>query len=106
LKEGGTIQNDLLPFDVQVVRYMVNSDRPQEARSGEKNPATAGDRLALVAAPRPEVSGADPEQTIDFPSAYVSFKAKWSGEVLGTYLVTMWWSDYLKLWGEDRPQQV
>jgi hypothetical protein len=106
LKKEGTIQHELLPFDVEVVRYLTNSDRPVDVQPGEPNPATAGDGLTLAAVPRPDVSGADPDQTIDFPSAYIRLKKKESGESLGTYLVSMWWSDYLQMLGKVRPQQV
>jgi hypothetical protein len=106
LKQGELIRHDRLPFDVEPVRYMVNSDMPRPAEPGVPNPATAGDGRMLVARPRPPVTGTDREQSDDSPAAYLAFKKKDSGESLGTYLVSSWWSDYLRMQGQDRPQQV
>lgn len=92
LKRGGLIQDNALPFDVQVDRYMVNSATPHAPAEGVKNPATAGDGLALIAEERPVVSGADPNQRLDLASAYVTLKKKGTGESLGTYLVSLWFS--------------
>ena len=93
LRRGGVIQHDLLPFDVEVVRYMSNSallDLQQAGGDAKKeNPATAGAGLAEVAVPRPEVSGTDQEQKVDIASAYVTFKKKQTKEVLGTYLISL-----------------
>jgi hypothetical protein len=106
LEEGATIQHELLPFEVDVVYYMINSAMPRAAAPGSPNPATAGDGRALIAAPRPPVTGMNREQSTNFPAVYVALKKKASGETLGTYLVSSWWSDYLQMYGQDRPQQV
>jgi hypothetical protein len=90
LRKGGTISDARLPFDVEVVKYMVNSDYPAEADAGAANPATAGDGVALVARERPENRGT--EGAIDFPAAYLTFRDKQTHESLGTYLVSMWFS--------------
>jgi hypothetical protein len=90
LKKGGLIRNDALPVDVEVVRYMRNSALLREIPSGADNPATAGAGRSVAAVERPEVSGTDPEQKVDAPSAYVSFKKKGTGESLGVYLVSLW----------------
>jgi hypothetical protein len=106
LKEDGLIRDDRLPFDVEPVRYMVNSTAPQEVDPGAPNPATAGDGKKAIVRPRPAVTGIDREQSSDVPSMYVAFKKKGGGESLGTYLVSNWWSDYLERHGEYRPQRV
>jgi hypothetical protein len=106
LRRGGTIRNEMLPFDIQVVRYMTNSSRPDKATGGMSNPADAGDGKVAMVQERPETRGVDPEQEEDAPSAYLTFRDKASGDSLGTYLVTWWWSDRLSLWGEERPQHV
>jgi hypothetical protein len=90
LRQGGLILDDLLPFDVEVVRYMVNSGVPGDAKSGADNLATTGLGQEYVAIDRPEGNGVEPEQKSDVPSAYVTFKKKGSGESLGTYMVTPW----------------
>jgi hypothetical protein len=102
LKKGGRIQDDHLPFDVEVVRYMVNSSRPGRPGPGQENPATAGDGRYEVAVERPEISGTDPEQNVDLPSVYLKLTEKGTSKDLGTYLVSMWYSSV----GEDRPQVV
>ncbi len=115
LLQQGTIHHEDLPFDIEVQQYMANSvfapadaalkqsagvDRSligllarqgvliEKAPEGTVNPATAGLGLSVVAVPRPEVSGAETGQQADFPSAYLTFRRKDSGEVVGTYLVS------------------
>ncbi len=91
LKKGGLIRNELLPFDVRVDRFMVNSAEPVPPQSGEKNPATAGLGLKAVAVPKEAGVGVDPDQKVDVPSAYVTLLKKGTDESLGTYLVTPYW---------------
>jgi hypothetical protein len=92
LRKGGTVSRPELPFDVEVVKWMRNSTEPQPVSPGDPNLATAGDGLRVTTTERPEISGVDPDQKIDLPAAYVTFKKKGSGEVLGTYLVSLWQS--------------
>jgi hypothetical protein len=92
LRKGGTIQNDLLPFDVEVLKYMVNSDLYEKAPEGVTNPATDGSGLTVVAVEQPEVSGAAAEQRDDIASMFVTFKEKGTGKALGTYLVSQWFT--------------
>jgi hypothetical protein len=89
LKGGGLIQSDLLPFDVEVHKtngYMPNSRLVKPETSQEPNAATAGAGLERLALPKPEVTGTDPEQKMDFPSIYVTLKRKADGQDMGTYL--------------------
>ena len=88
LKKGGLIQHELLPFDVQVDRYMVNSFPPKPAKAGASNPATAGLGLKEMADPKDPGVGVDPDQKVDMPSAYVTLKKKGTDEALGAYLVS------------------
>jgi hypothetical protein len=105
LRKGGLIQHDDLPVDVEVVRYMVNSNVVGPA-PGTENPATVGHGLRAVAEGQPEVSGASADQRIDMPSAYVTFKKKGTDQSLGTYLVTTWLSDRWVTQLPDEPQQI
>ncbi len=91
-KIGSTIHNDLLPFDVEPKVWMPNSAEPRAPEKGTENLATAGDGLQKVARQVPQVSGTDTEQKIDIPSAYVTLKDKTTGQPLGTYLVSLWFS--------------
>src|SRR5262249_26539412 len=92
------VRNEELPFDIEVVDYMVNSSPPEEPAEGAHNRATAGDGRLVMARERPEVSGTESE--VDVPSAYLTFKDKETGRSLGTYLVSVWWSAMA-----DRPQR-
>lgn len=100
LKKPGLVRHELLPFNVEVLRYMNNSAKPVPAEADAEVVANKGDGKFEVAEPRPEVSGTDPEQKVDFPSAYIRLTDKESGEELGTYLVSLWY------YVEDRPQTV
>jgi hypothetical protein len=88
LRKGGTIRNALLPFDVTVEKYMVNSELGK-IRGRVANPATAGDGLKWLAEERPEVSGADTDQKRDITSAYLTFRQKDTGKAIDTYLVSI-----------------
>jgi ABC-type transport system involved in cytochrome c biogenesis permease subunit len=100
LRKGGRISHDSLPFDVEVVRYMVNSTAPVKAGPEAENPANAGEGVRLVTTPKAEGSGVASEQKIDLASAYVTFKDKKTDQSLGTYLVSLW------LTLDERDQQV
>jgi hypothetical protein len=89
LKRLGLIQHEALPVDVEVLRYMRNSEIPDAIPPGTENPATAGHGRSVVALQRRDVAGTDQEQKVDAPSTYVTFKRKDSGESLGTYLVSV-----------------
>ncbi len=106
LKAGSTISSPELPFDIEVVRYMSNSAAPRPLKDGDKNLATAGDGRTRIADKRDEVSGTDPDQSVDMPAAYVTLKRKDNGSVIGTYLVSTWWSDYWLSMHVERPQEA
>jgi hypothetical protein len=89
LKQGGIISNDDLPFDVQTVKYMVNSHEPISP-DGKDNPANSGIGKSQWIEEKPEGSGVSQDQREDMPSAYVTFLKKGTAEPLGTYLVSMW----------------
>jgi len=92
LAKGGDIDDDKLPFKIHVDQYMVNS-RIDKLEPNETSPATRGTGVHEIARERPEVSGTDPNQPIDIPAAYLTFKRKDNGESLGTYLVVLQTSD-------------
>ncbi|GMQ80255.1 MAG: cytochrome c biogenesis protein CcsA [Planctomycetia bacterium] len=84
LREGATIRDEALPFDVVVVRSFANSTLEAPA-PGVSNPATAGTGLRQIATQAPLVSGTD--NKVNLPSAYVEFRQKDGSGPLGTYLV-------------------
>lgn len=107
LAKEGLIQNDDLPFDIRVDRYMVNAAVVRARPGDDDNPATAGDGLTWKAILKGEVSGTDANQTIDLTSAYVTFFKKGTDESLGTYLVSLFfYSNATRRVLPDRPQQV
>jgi ResB-like family len=89
LKEGVTIQDESLPFDVQITRFMANSI-PKDVEDGQDNPATVGAGLGMLAEERPVGKGVSNDSKTDIPSAYVTFKEKGTDKELGTYLLSVW----------------
>ncbi len=87
LKKGGTIDDDQLPFKVEVVRFFPNSSDLRERRDDEQTPATRGDGVVVTVDEQPPSAGADSNQKTDTPGAYVTLYDKETGASLGTYLV-------------------
>jgi ResB-like family len=88
LLRRGLISDEQLPFDIEVVRYMVNSQLA-DARASDANDADRGLGLQLIALERPEGVGVDPDQKIDLAATYVRLKRKGTGESLGTYMLSI-----------------
>jgi hypothetical protein len=105
LRQGGVITNDDLPFDVQLVKYMVNSKEPTYAE-GKDNPADSGIGRRQWIEEKPEGSGVSQDQREDMPSAYVTFLKKGTSEPLGTYLVSMWYGRPQHLTAGDKTYEV
>lgn len=87
LRKEKHVRHDDLPFDVELVRYMVNSELAR--MSGADNPATHGLGRDMLAIERKEIGGTDAGNDADAAAAYVTLKKKHSGELLGTYLVSV-----------------
>lgn len=86
-QRGEPIQDPALPFDIQVVEYLENSDlRP--VQPGEKNLATAGNGLRAQAQEVRPGSGTDSSGEVDRASAYVTLTRKGDGKPVGTFLVS------------------
>ncbi len=100
LRRKELIQNPDLPVDIQPVQYMVNSSRPKEIGPNEQNIANAGDGKNWKVVEVAEASGAASEE-VDVPSAYVTLKEKGTGKELGTYLVSVSFSEL-----SDHPMQT
>ena len=88
LQAGGTIRDEALPFDVDVVKYLPNSTL-KAAKSESANLATSGAGLQWVAAERRQGSGTDAGGKVDIAAAYVKLLKKGTEEPLGTYLVSL-----------------
>lgn len=85
------ISHESLPFDVKVLKFLKNS-RPDEPKADEKNMATAGVGLAVVANEVSAGSGTDSDGAVDLTSAYVTLLDKKSKAELGTYLVGVYFN--------------
>jgi hypothetical protein len=89
IHQGSVIQDERLPVDIDVVRYLPNTTLSKEPPAGD-NLATRGVGLERDVIEQPPGRGVDADQKRDMPSAYVALKDKKSGEALGTYLVSPW----------------
>ncbi len=81
-----TIRDDDLPFDVEVDEYLQNSELVRH-KEGDKNLATKGFGLKVVAEPKRAGTGTDTGGKVDLTAAYVTLYKKGTKDTLGTYLV-------------------
>ena len=88
LLAGSVIQNEHLPFDLRVVKFLPNSEVLESVPKGATNPATAGAGLHDFATERRGGTGVDTDMKADIPSAYVELLAKGTRKPIGTYLVS------------------
>lgn len=86
-----TISNPQLPFDIEVVKFLQNSN-PGELKPGTENLATAGVGLATVAEDVAAGTGTDSGGAVDLTAAYVKLVDKESKKDLGTYLVGVYFN--------------
>ena len=89
IHQGSVIQDDRLPVDIDVVRYLPNSTLSKEPPAGATL-ATRGVGLERDVIEQPPGRGVDADMKRDMPSAYITLKDKKTGESLGTYLVSPW----------------
>jgi len=97
LADGKVLRDLPLPFAIEVIRYMPNSDvfdleHAEIYFSARKkgmpdNPADAGLGLRSIAIEKSITTGTDTEQRIELPSAYVRILDK-DGKSLGTFLLS------------------
>jgi hypothetical protein len=83
------IQDEQLPFDVKVLRFLQNSNLRQ-VKSGEDNPADAGQGVSFAVDEARPSTGTDMGGGVDLSSAYVQFLDKQSGRSLGTHLLSLY----------------
>jgi ABC-type transport system involved in cytochrome c biogenesis permease subunit len=88
LRQGQTIEDKSLPFDVEVLEYLTNSQLKRIA-PGEKNLATAGAGLQWLAEPRRAGAGTDAGGKVDIAAAYLKLTNHETREPIGTYLVSL-----------------
>ncbi len=85
LRPGAVVQDEALPFDVELVEYQLNSER-RPASPADKNLATAGIGLQGDCRPAASVSGTDMSGGTNRAAAYVRLLKKGTTEPLGVYL--------------------
>jgi ABC-type transport system involved in cytochrome c biogenesis permease subunit len=88
LKRGDKIQHEALPFDLKIFDYLQNSDL-RAIEPGDKNPATAGLGLSMIAAEIKAGVGTSSDGKVDESAVYVEVFKKGTSESLGTYLSTL-----------------
>ncbi len=86
LRKKGVIEDERLPFKVEIVGFFPNAD-VRKRTAGEEAPATRGVGVDAVLEEVPQSVGADSNQQTDMPGAYVKLSDKKSGASLGTYLL-------------------
>jgi hypothetical protein len=92
LRQGGTIHHAELPVDIDVVRYVGNCTLTEDPPPPTENLATRGFGLETGVVEQPLGRGVDPNQKRDMPAAYLALKDKKTGQALGVYLVSPWFS--------------
>jgi len=101
-QKGKVVSHESLPVDVEVVEYWPHTHMEGLGRAtgweyvnggndGDPNVRTSEDGSRWKMVPRTSTSGVDEKQREDSASARLTFKKKGTGEVLGTYLVSMWY---------------
>ncbi len=84
-QNGKVISNSELPFDIEILEFMQNSNI-EDAKPGAENRATAGAGLQLISESAKPTTGTDSSGRVDLTAAYVRIIDKASKEDLGTYL--------------------
>jgi hypothetical protein len=100
LKGGQTVKHDALPFAVEMIQFMPNSELLNADSTTKDNPATQGIGLRAKAIGAPENNGMGDK--VDLPSAYMTFKEKGTGKLLGTYLLSFGLKDQEVEVGENK----
>ena len=88
LRRGQVIRDELLPFDIKLVKFFPNSNL-QPIKPNEENLATDGIGLNWKAVDQRAGTGTDMGGTVDLPAAYVTIINKQNQEIIGTYLVSL-----------------
>lgn len=92
LAHGGRIAHAAMPFEVEVVQWMPNSQilGPKQSTAAQRGRADQGFGTMVAAVEVPRAAGVD-GATVDIPSAYVRLTK--AGRPLGSYLVSVHFSE-------------
>ena len=91
LKVGKRVKDEVLPFDVELDRTLLNS-APRKVMTSDDNPATAGIGKEIFVEERPKTTGADSGGAVNMTSVYVTLYKKGTDEKVGTYLLGLFQS--------------
>ncbi len=107
LVEGRKISDERLPFDIEVVEFMKNSNLRKVA-GGDVNLATTGVGNEWIAEPIRSAGGAEASQAVDLASAYVRFVPKDKSSPAETHLLAQHFGDaeVLMAGAPARPERV
>jgi ABC-type transport system involved in cytochrome c biogenesis permease subunit len=83
------IRDEKLPFDIEVVRYLRNSDL-RKLKAGETNLADDGQGVSFIAEEARASTGTDMGGGVDMSAAYVKFIDRKDGASLGTHLLSLY----------------
>ncbi|MFM9959596.1 MAG: cytochrome c biogenesis protein CcsA [Planctomycetaceae bacterium] len=83
----GPITNELLPFDIEVLKYYGNA-RLREPTEEHKIEATQGVGKTAALVPVGGSTGVDTDSKVDMPGAYVRLTKRGSKEEIGIYLLS------------------
>jgi ABC-type transport system involved in cytochrome c biogenesis permease subunit len=89
LKPDSRIRDQQLPFDIQVLRYLQNTNLRQ-LKAGEENLADTGQGVSFTVDEARPSTGTDMSGGVDMSAAYVKFIDKESGNSLGTHLLSLY----------------
>ena len=84
--DGRIISDPNLPFVIRVDQFLQNSD-PVDIKPGEKNPASHGAGMKIIAKPVKAGVGTDTGGAIDLTSTYVTLLDPESKKELGSFLL-------------------
>lgn len=102
LKQGRTISDPKLPFDVVINKFMANSRLLDGKRKGGVTyPVDQGHGLQNDVEERKEGAGVDANAPENCPSTYVTLLDKQNKQPLGSYLLSTYFTDLLRM----EPQQ-
>jgi ABC-type transport system involved in cytochrome c biogenesis permease subunit len=88
-EKSNRIQDSQVPFDIEVLRYLQNTNLRQ-LKEGEENLADTGQGVNFVVEEARGSTGTDMSGGVDMSAAYVKFVDRESGKSLGTHLLSLY----------------
>ena len=89
LKQQDIVQDEQLPFDIEVLRYLQNTNLRQ-VKKDDKNLADTGQGLSFIVDDARPSSGTDMSSGVDMSAVYAKFIDKQTQKPLGTHLLALY----------------